>query len=911
MSNEIKTWKGKNNKFEEFFNNIEGDEDKEKIFENFLLFQKFMQMNKQNKQEEIFKKVSSEEEIVKLEKPEKLEEKINHEDEIKFSEDKSIEKNENIKNQVENMVEIIDKDYEKVNNIENSVLMKNKLDKEPYIEHNHNQDNINQVETTELKLEISTKELKIHTKTNSSISKKNSLQSQNTITIIPPQPLNSFDDIPIKSANLNFIELLEKNLATGNIANDDTHKDEKDELESKTKRRINKQRFKKVINISKPGEVKKYKYYSDNFTNITDDKEKIKKASEQNSEAGGNLNILNIQQHISPKIEKNGNNKRKNLKTEKKIDLDNKSNKNEEKIKKKRDKSKNLEVAHIQNVHNNLAENKNEIAINTNSNSSKNQIGENSLRNLRNIFNSNKSKWAEANFQENEADGLNEGKNLQKKDSIPNENSKETLGAANNNFETDNYSKVSQNTNNNSKLNKSDNINININMNNLNSINNNSNINSNNLTNSKPASLQFNNPKANNFFTVGFKINPKSEQLKSKEIVDNHEEDIGITEFEEGSDFISENLPNSHQLKENAIIPINISDNNPNNYYLSPVSEKNKSSDIKFKDDKQILDEKLKALDKEVQKFKNENENLSKLKLEYEKLTMKLNTDIRAFNLKKENDLKEFEIWREEEFKKINKEKKLLEKNSQNKLVSKKEKDEIELLRCQILKLQEDHRMKENTNKLVIDKLKKQLEEANLKIAQLSGIKSTTAQSIIKPNNTSNLPNNSNSNLVNLKLNYNSNNLTPEEDKKYLKKRVDKSANKIKQKQIPIETNNKKSTDVNIKPVKVNKILVDQEEESEECFDLVLPAKYHDKKTSRVIKREQTSDGKIIQIYENEKREVIFPSGVRKEIHSDGYQAVFFTNKDIKQVTYFNSGFPQRKISLLFFRGSNCSNNFP
>ena len=45
-----------------------------------------------------------------------------------------------------------------------------------------------------------------------------------------------------------------------------------------------------------------------------------------------------------------------------------------------------------------------------------------------------------------------------------------------------------------------------------------------------------------------------------------------------------------------------------------------------------------------------------------------------------------------------------------------------------------------------------------------------------------------------------------------------------------------------------------------------------------------TDDGKIIKIYDKNKKEIIFKSGVIKEIYFDGYQIVYCTNGDIKQI---------------------------
>lgn len=72
-------------------------------------------------------------------------------------------------------------------------------------------------------------------------------------------------------------------------------------------------------------------------------------------------------------------------------------------------------------------------------------------------------------------------------------------------------------------------------------------------------------------------------------------------------------------------------------------------------------------------------------------------------------------------------------------------------------------------------------------------------------------------------------------------------------------------------------------------YDLVFLEKYHPRNDLNVdvIKHEKFPDGKIVKFYENDKREVMFPSGVRKEIFSDGYQIVYFNNKDVKQVKKF------------------------
>ena len=68
---------------------------------------------------------------------------------------------------------------------------------------------------------------------------------------------------------------------------------------------------------------------------------------------------------------------------------------------------------------------------------------------------------------------------------------------------------------------------------------------------------------------------------------------------------------------------------------------------------------------------------------------------------------------------------------------------------------------------------------------------------------------------------------------------------------------------------------------------------------SKVIKS-LNKEGKIINIYSNNKVEVIFNSGVKKEIFEDGYQIVHFSNGDLKQI------FPDGKM-IYYFKDSKVT----
>lgn len=86
------------------------------------------------------------------------------------------------------------------------------------------------------------------------------------------------------------------------------------------------------------------------------------------------------------------------------------------------------------------------------------------------------------------------------------------------------------------------------------------------------------------------------------------------------------------------------------------------------------------------------------------------------------------------------------------------------------------------------------------------------------------------------------------------------------------------------------------DDEDEENYEMEFLERYHGKaaKNVRLVKQDFTDDGKVIKYFENEKKEIIFPSGVKKETFPDGYQITYFNNKDIKQI------YPDGKEVYLF-----------
>lgn len=481
------------------------------------------------------------------------------------------------------------------------------------------------------------------------------------------------------------------------------------------------------------------------------------------------------------------------------------------------------------------------IQFNSNNSNNSNQV-ENSLKKLRNNYkkeNNANNKWAGANF--NEFD--DEAKEHVKK---------------NNYLDDDNDEKKNEEEMKNTRIedNKS-NLLFPVNKENV----------------VQDASFKINKP---NIFTVGFtgtggveQNNDIDQTSKKKEIKYESDEEEEAEEEDENLKTVESNLIEFENIDEEVIYHIiyqvlkNINNVGDKNKPKEKEKEDNNPNQNEYK-------EKLKELNYQLIKLRRENDKVGKLKIEYEKLTKKLNKDIQDFHERKDNEIRELEQWKEEELRRIQKEKKIIDRNvkSTANTSSKKDKEEIDTLKAAIIKIQDEYKMKENNNKLMIERLRKQLDEANNKIADLSR---TTDE--IKSKDKKNISNKKVTDLIMEKTE--SKKEIKEKGKADVKKEVKKPDKKLKgEKNVNFDTNESN------KIIETDKDIVDAE-----SYDLVFPEKYHPSGNTqnKIIKQEKTSDGKIIKIYENDKREIFFPSGVRKELYPDGYQAVFFSNKDIKQ----------------------------
>eukprot|EP00794_Sanderia_malayensis_P014387 gene14387-15884_t len=110
-----------------------------------------------------------------------------------------------------------------------------------------------------------------------------------------------------------------------------------------------------------------------------------------------------------------------------------------------------------------------------------------------------------------------------------------------------------------------------------------------------------------------------------------------------------------------------------------------------------VMKTKLSELESEISKFKQENNNLEKLKIEREKELSKLRTEVERFQKQRSDELERIEKFKDEEARKIKRERKLFEKYQKEArtIPNKKDRDEIEALKQQLEELQDEVKRRE------------------------------------------------------------------------------------------------------------------------------------------------------------------------------------------------------------------------
>ena len=595
-----------------------------------------------------------------------------------------------------------------------------------------------------------------------------SVNSNDNLSVIssnnyPKETKNKFDEIPIKPGGSTFLELLEKNLKNEGDGNYEGENNGKKKI-------IKHERFKKVIKVSTPDdkEKKKYKYYLQNFDKqfgtegyvesppvVVPLKEEKPKYFNPNSKSKS-------VSKIAPKAKKqqvDSENKDTFINKDKQLNINHKAvikkppEKKKENLSQKKNQVKKNENVNIWGENNGVNDDEyddfldlekeakqtiNKIPINSSNNNIK------SLTNNNNKIENNSSKLKESlNFNSKNVSepkfmiGFNMPKEgsetkIELKSAQINQVKSKTLNQILNN--NSNYYNTQQPKNPiyeqklNNELNKMNIYNQRVDIKQVEDFKEekededhhqeNKDIISDEEHNKSIKSEESDDRNIDELFKNEKKINNKIEPKRSSP-----ESEKSIQEIPEK--IIRKPKETTIASSTNTGLKPSIIKKNFNVNEAKKSIESNNDNENKESYTTTIENEKLKELNNQIQSLKIENEMVNKKKNEYEKLTVLLQQEINDFNDRKETETREFELYKENEKNKLLKEKKLFDKNlkalqSQQNAPNRKEREEIELLKQQLIKANEESKKKDTTNKLALDRLRKQLDEANYKIADLS-----------------------------------------------------------------------------------------------------------------------------------------------------------------------------------------------
>nr|XP_033803648.1 centromere protein J isoform X2 [Geotrypetes seraphini] len=135
----------------------------------------------------------------------------------------------------------------------------------------------------------------------------------------------------------------------------------------------------------------------------------------------------------------------------------------------------------------------------------------------------------------------------------------------------------------------------------------------------------------------------------------------------------------------------------------------------------QLLKKKLVELETEIERFKTENASLAKLREEREQALETLRKEVADFEQQKAKELARIEEFKKEEMKKLQKERKVFEKyaTAARAIPDKKERDEIQALKQQLMELQEELKRKEARWSTTHIRLRNQIEAVTKENAEM------------------------------------------------------------------------------------------------------------------------------------------------------------------------------------------------
>ncbi|XP_067650428.1 centromere protein J-like isoform X2 [Haliotis asinina] len=352
-----------------------------------------------------------------------------------------------------------------------------------------------------------------------------------------------------------------------------------------------------------------------------------------------------------------------------------------------------------------------------------------------------------------------------------------------------------------------------------------------------------------------------------------------------------------------------------------------------------ILRDKLSELDKEIEKFRNENAGLEKLRKDREELLGKLRQEICDFEKEKDLEVKRLEEFRAQEIKKLKHERKLFEQYQKTvrSMPDKREREEIDALKRQLSELQDEMKKKEARWTSANNRLRQRLEvvemenqelKEEVKLLEKRRLEMMQRETQKKNGVQKSFPRSS----------------TPTEDKERgAKSVVNVNHDPVARPALPSHQpllNGSQHSQSTVRPDPahgyVHNMSGDAIPRSQPSAPLSLPrssSQSPDDDTSSVgavvnLPRKQTTkfssenpaidkgdreyeetqypDGKVERTYSNGAREILFANGTRKEISSDGQSIIVsFFNGDIKQI------FPDQRVVYFYADAQTTHTTYP
>eukprot|EP00826_Nyctotherus_ovalis_P055136 TRINITY_DN7305_c0_g2_i1.p1 TRINITY_DN7305_c0_g2~~TRINITY_DN7305_c0_g2_i1.p1 ORF type:complete len:673 (-),score=175.48 TRINITY_DN7305_c0_g2_i1:307-2325(-) len=364
-------------------------------------------------------------------------------------------------------------------------------------------------------------------------------------------------------------------------------------------------------------------------------------------------------------------------------------------------------------------------------------------------------------------------------------------------------------------------------------------------------------------------------------------------------------------------------------------------SDSKVKDenDSEEIREKLKELDAEIEILRQEQEEVRKQKEHYDILFNFLQEETEKLAAQKEREALELEREKMEYAKKFIQERDDIQRHYE--ASSKKDREEILNLRRENTKLKEEMRIKEQSHKNALGKVRKEMEELSKQNTELQRrIKQLLTQSkgqhspykgkIQARMKTPNQKTGVKAEDCGAKTDRIKQQVTPirceglratsrgksaRETQPHKSAAHDRSLSKNfpslinTSREEPKRNARGRNSDIGaMASIKKSNDSSDKNasrtfSSQSTAYDMIFLDKYH--KDGGKLVSTTTQDGKVTRVFSNGKTEICFPNGVKRESFTDGYTIIYFNNKDVKQ-TYADG-----KVVYYFAEAGITQTTFP